>query len=235
MGKPVCLILGSGLRGEMVDDSFKETFDFHTIDIEPKVKPHTVGDIRDLPFSDESFDSVLCHHVLEHVPVFDVWKSIQNMYRVLKPGGELFVSVPNMSYACEWVLSGKALETMYCIKLSDEKGTSAPITPMDMLFGWGIAIKSGQPNMAHRYGFTRESIFQWFNQGDLKWSLLISHELRMLGEYDRAEIRLYGIKAYEGEAPYEHHSLYTKDCNLNNGDPYKIVDGLHLDRFKKEE
>lgn len=44
------------------------------------------------PFSDASFDSVLCNQVLEHV--FNPSEFISEIKRVLKPGGKLLLTVP---------------------------------------------------------------------------------------------------------------------------------------------
>ena len=46
----------------------------------------------DLRFNDAIFDSVLCTQVLEHV--FEHDKMIQEIYRVLKPGGNIILTVP---------------------------------------------------------------------------------------------------------------------------------------------
>ncbi|MSP85135.1 MAG: class I SAM-dependent methyltransferase [Flavobacteriaceae bacterium] len=50
------------------------------------------ADICDLPFQDNSYDVILCNHVLEHIP--DDTKAMQELYRVLKPGGMGIFQIP---------------------------------------------------------------------------------------------------------------------------------------------
>ena len=50
------------------------------------------ADICDLPFKDDSFDFIICNHVLEHIP--DDTKAMQELYRVLAPSGTAVVQVP---------------------------------------------------------------------------------------------------------------------------------------------
>jgi len=56
------------------------------------------GSVLDLPFDNETFDLVFSHGVLHHVP--DIRKAQTEIYRVLRPGGELVV----MLYA-RWSLN----------------------------------------------------------------------------------------------------------------------------------
>jgi SAM-dependent methyltransferase len=51
-----------------------------------------IGPLNDMPIDDAHFDAVLCTQVLEHLE----WprESVAEMYRVLKPGGRIFISVP---------------------------------------------------------------------------------------------------------------------------------------------
>lgn len=50
------------------------------------------ADICNLPFNDNSFDFILCNHVLEHIP--DDTKAMQELYRVLKTGGTAILQIP---------------------------------------------------------------------------------------------------------------------------------------------
>lgn len=50
------------------------------------------ADICDLPFDDNSFDVILCNHVLEHIP--DDTRAMQELLRVMKPGGWGIFQIP---------------------------------------------------------------------------------------------------------------------------------------------
>lgn len=50
------------------------------------------ADICNLPFEDNSFDVILCNHVLEHIP--DDTKAMQELYRILKKGGMAILQIP---------------------------------------------------------------------------------------------------------------------------------------------
>ncbi len=50
------------------------------------------ADICNLPFADNEYDVILCNHVLEHIP--DDTKAMQELFRVLKPGGMAILQIP---------------------------------------------------------------------------------------------------------------------------------------------
>lgn len=50
------------------------------------------ADICDLPFENNSYDFILCNHVLEHIPDDEI--AMKELYRVLKPGGMAILQIP---------------------------------------------------------------------------------------------------------------------------------------------
>ncbi len=97
---------GCGSGGVVV--SFAEEFDYVVgLDIEPRYEGAGIeiakkkkiknlaflqGDGCCLPFRDDTFDLVVSHSVIEHT--FDPQRYVDEIYRVLKPGGILFLETP---------------------------------------------------------------------------------------------------------------------------------------------
>ena len=68
-----------------------ENLDYTTGDLEsPIADVHF--DVQAIPFPEESYDVVICNHVLEHVD--DDAKAMSEIYRILKPGGFAILQVP---------------------------------------------------------------------------------------------------------------------------------------------
>ncbi len=66
------------------------------MDVVPDYNPDIVGDVHKMPFADNELEAILCLAVLEHVenPI----KAVEELYRVLKPGGRLLIYVPFLYY-----------------------------------------------------------------------------------------------------------------------------------------
>lgn len=71
---------------------------YHPVDYDPAIY-HKKGltevnftDITNIPHSGNTFDLIICNHVLEHIP--DDAKAISEIYRVLKPGGQALLMIP---------------------------------------------------------------------------------------------------------------------------------------------
>ena len=64
-----------------------------TFDAGPGALQGAVGDVRDLPFRDASFDAIYSMGTIEHFDETD--RAVEEMARVLKPGGRAIIGVPN--------------------------------------------------------------------------------------------------------------------------------------------
>lgn len=64
---------------------------YTSLDIESS-RAEIKADVQDLPFENETFETVVCSHVLEHVP--DDYRAMREFFRVLKPEGTLITAVP---------------------------------------------------------------------------------------------------------------------------------------------
>ncbi|MEM7555056.1 MAG: class I SAM-dependent methyltransferase [Cyanobacteria bacterium P01_A01_bin.84] len=78
---------------ECLINKFRElpNLEYTTADISaPKVDVHT--DITNLIFDDNSFDAIICSHVLEHIPADIV--AMKELFRILVPNGTAYIQVP---------------------------------------------------------------------------------------------------------------------------------------------
>lgn len=78
------LNLGAGVSVIRQDVINVDSYPFENVDI--------VADIADLPFEDVCADALISEHVLEHIS--DPEKAINEMLRILKPGGLVYITVP---------------------------------------------------------------------------------------------------------------------------------------------
>ena len=71
-----------------------------TLDIEPKHKPDLIHDlnISPLPFENNSFKEIICHHVCEHLQ--DLSSLMGELHRICKPGGVISIEVPHHTSWC---------------------------------------------------------------------------------------------------------------------------------------
>lgn len=73
-----------------------------TYDFDARLNPTVVGDVRSLPFPDNSFDAVVAFEVLEHIPLADAQIAVAEIARVTSK--TFIMSVPYRRAGFEWIL-----------------------------------------------------------------------------------------------------------------------------------
>jgi SAM-dependent methyltransferase len=72
------------------------------------------GSLTSLPYEGAIFDRALCLDVLEHLTFDEQPPALTELFRVLRPGGELLVSVPNLAHLqsrVHFALRGRLIRT----------------------------------------------------------------------------------------------------------------------------
>ena len=106
----------------------------------PDVEINYMADPVALPFLDDSFDAVLSLGVLEHVA--DPAASLEELHRVLRPGGTLYVyKLPNRFSWLEWLARRLELE-YHGIRAEDKLYTVR--TAVELVGAHGFDVRSAR-------------------------------------------------------------------------------------------
>ena len=90
-------ILEIGAGNEIVKNCLnKFVKDYKTMDINPKLKPDILSDLREFkPELKEKFDCIICAEVLEHMPFEDLEKNLKNIFCYLNKNSKALITIPH--------------------------------------------------------------------------------------------------------------------------------------------
>lgn len=132
------------------------------LDINPEMQPDVVASITDMQgVGDDSVDAIWSSHNLEHLFAHEVSLALAEFYRVLKPGGLALVTMPDAQSIAAVVAEGRLEDPLYEVD-------SGPICAIDILWGHRGAIAGGNHFMAHRTGFTAETLRRHFENAGFR-------------------------------------------------------------------
>jgi hypothetical protein len=122
------------------------------LDIDPAVRPDHVANITDMRvIPDGAVDAVYSSHNIEHLYPHEVSTALREMHRVLKPTGFAFIKLPDLQEVARHVAEGKLEDPLYVSPMG-------PIAPLDILYGHRPSLAHGNLFMAHRTGFTADTL-----------------------------------------------------------------------------
>ena len=166
----VLINVGCGKRNASALPAYFDDWREVRVDVDPRVEPDIVADLTDLaPIADASADAVWAAHCIEHLYEHQVGQALAEFRRVLREDGFLCVIVPDLQAVARYVAADRLHEPLYT-------SPAGPVTPHDILFGFGAALAAGTTAMAHHCGFTPGSLQRCFQQQPFGELLLTRRE-----------------------------------------------------------
>jgi len=107
-------VLDAGCGEGVLVDEFTGRLNIEGIDPNYSSDRVRTGSLTNLPFEDNSFERAICLDVLEHLTFEDQPKALGELHRVLRSGGELLVSIPNLAHLqsrIHFLLQGRLIRT----------------------------------------------------------------------------------------------------------------------------
>ena len=112
-------VLDAGCGEGVLVDEFAGRLQIEGIDPNYSSARVRTGSLTALPYDNGRFSHALCLDVLEHLSFEEQPRALAELYRVLAPGGELFVTVPNLAHLqlrVHFLLTGRLIRTANPLK-----------------------------------------------------------------------------------------------------------------------
>src|SRR5215210_245477 len=107
-------VLDAGCGEGVLVDEYAGRLAIEGIDANYSSARVRTGSLTALPYPDGAFDRALCLDVLEHLTFEEQPLALGELFRVLRSGGELLVSVPNLAHLqsrIHFLLQGRLIRT----------------------------------------------------------------------------------------------------------------------------
>ncbi len=119
--------------------------------VKPDKKPkgkYVMADALNLPFSDNTFSEIRAIHCLEHIPRKEHKKFYEEMFRVLKRGGVLWIEVPDFIKICGYLANSYITGNMEQTRI------------------WTLSVygKNRHKGDSHHWGFSEQLLLDDLNE-----------------------------------------------------------------------
>jgi SAM-dependent methyltransferase len=107
-------VLDAGCGEGLLVEEFHDVLRIEGLDPHYSSEHVRVGSLTGLPYQNGAFDRALCLDVLEHLSYADQARALAELFRVVRPGGQVLVTVPNLAHLqsrVHFLLTGRLIRT----------------------------------------------------------------------------------------------------------------------------
>lgn len=142
-------------------------------DIDASVQPDILGDMTNMSaVADASVDAIWSSHNIEHLYWHDVMVAFKEFQRVLKDDGFVYLTLPDIQEVAKHVAAGNLEEPLY-------NSPAGPICAIDILYGFRPSLAQGNYFMAHKTGFTANTLSKRLEEAGFKDVKTVSESLNL--------------------------------------------------------
>lgn len=95
---PATRVLDAGCGEGVLVDEYHQRLAIEGVDPNYSSTRVRSGSLLNLPYGTGRFDRALCLDVLEHLTLDEQGRALAELFRVIAPGGELLLTVPNLAH-----------------------------------------------------------------------------------------------------------------------------------------
>lgn len=142
---PGTRVLDAGCGEGVLVDDYAGRLAIEGIDAHYASERVTQASLTCLPYADSTFDRALCLDVLEHLPFDAQPNALAELHRVLRPGGELLVSIPNLAHLqsrIQFLFRGRLIRTASELKHPGDR-PAADYIAMGKRAGFSLVARRG--------------------------------------------------------------------------------------------
>jgi SAM-dependent methyltransferase len=142
---PATRVLDAGCGEGVLVDEYAGRLAIEGLDPNYSSDRVRTGSLTALPYADGAFDRALCLDVLEHLSFEEQPRALAELHRVLRPGGELLVSVPNLAHLqsrIHFLLRGRLIRTASELKHPGDRPIDEYLT-LAVRVGFELVARQG--------------------------------------------------------------------------------------------
>lgn len=94
----------------------------HFLNMDSIVPNYIIADIIQTPYQDHQFDGVVAHAIIDHLPKKDAPKAIQELLRIIKPDGLIYLSFSGKELSNDNISSTSSYDGNFPLQSLDRQG-----------------------------------------------------------------------------------------------------------------